>query len=244
MALTIMGNTWLSKQERYFSSRIDAYREMYGKDTPFHRATTERFLKLADCRAGMRVIEFGCGVGRVTLPLLRLGCRVTAIDISAPALRCLEEAASQAGVGGGLVTLCARAEQIEPSTPVDRVIARGLLHHLEDIEPFFERALGALAPGGRAAFMDPNPLQPAWLPFVVLHPALSLLSERRLWRGAPWLMREMMQRAGFRGVASHFIGLVPPPLWSLGEIAGRLEKRLGASALRLLSLYHVVTGTR
>ena len=44
--------------------------------------------------AGKQVLDAGCGLGRWTIGLLRLGCRVLAVDASAAALQTLREQAS------------------------------------------------------------------------------------------------------------------------------------------------------
>jgi SAM-dependent methyltransferase len=51
---------------------------MARRDVPFWR-------RLA-CAAEGRVLELGCGTGRVTLPLARAGARIVGVDLSAPML--------------------------------------------------------------------------------------------------------------------------------------------------------------
>src|ERR1043166_9308264 len=48
---------------------------------PF-QADVPLYQRLAEAEGG-RVLEVGCGTGRVLVPLARAGCRVTGIDVSA-----------------------------------------------------------------------------------------------------------------------------------------------------------------
>ncbi len=88
---------------------------------------------------GRRVLDAGCGNGRWTLGLLRLGCQVTAIDQSANALRAVEEQmralAPEAVAAGRLVTR--RVDLLAPPDDLcqerfDLVFSFGVLHHTGD----------------------------------------------------------------------------------------------------------------
>jgi SAM-dependent methyltransferase len=57
-----------------FAAFYDAYVGDYKQDIPF-------YLELASGCAS-RILEVGCGSGRILMPLLRAGCRVTGVDIS------------------------------------------------------------------------------------------------------------------------------------------------------------------
>jgi len=240
-----MTDRWTEDQRRYFDGGLASYRELYARETPFQKGLIEQLLRLAGIRAGMRVVELGCGPGRVTMPLLRHGCRVTAVDISRPTLEHLQERVRNEDLTDGFRPLCADAGQLQLEEPVELVIGRGFLHHLRRPAPVLERARTLLQPGGRAVFMDPNPLQPLWLPLHLFHPALSLAKERYLWRGWPAWARRTLRAAGFRDVTSHFLGLLPPWVWHSAHLADILESWLEKLAgLRLVALYHVVEGRR
>lgn len=125
------------------------------------------------------------------------------------------------------------------------VIGRGILHHLEQPTAVLARVGRALVAGGRVAFMDPNPLNPAWIPFVTFHPALSWSVERHLLRGTPWRSRGILESCGFESVKIEFAGLVPPPLWGRVGWAADLEDRLGSwRFLHRLAIYLMVAGRK
>ena len=232
------------RQRQHFDDQREAYRELYGAESPFHSAMTGAFLAFAGIRGGERVLDLGCGFGRTTLPLLRAGCRVTGLDLSAPTLEALTRRVAELGLRDGFTPCGAPAEELPLGSAFDAVIGRGILHHLEDPAAVVARARQALRPGGFAAFQDPNPLQPAWLPFVALHPAMRLRLERHVWRHTPAFARGLLAGAGFDAVDTRFLGLVPPPLWRLPG-AGALENSLQrVPVLRTLGLYLCVRGVR
>ncbi len=98
---------------------------------------------------GRTVLDAGCGIGRWTLGLLRLGCRVLAVDASAHALQAvasgMRELAPDAVAEGRLETR--QVDLLELPSDLrarrfDLVFSFGVLHHTGDTR----RALGEVAP--------------------------------------------------------------------------------------------------
>jgi SAM-dependent methyltransferase len=238
-----MSGSFRELQQRHFDGKLDAYREMYGKDTPFHLAMTDQLIRFAGAKSGERVLDVGCGLGRATIPLLRAGCTVTGLDISAVTLDALGERVRRLGLENGFSAICSAIEHFDVRQSFDLVIGRGILHHIEDPPSALSRLTDALLAGGRLVFMDPNPLNPAWIPFILLHPHLSWRVERGVMRGTPGRTASMLRGAGLERVSIDFTGLVPPPLWGRWKTAAKLEQRLRAvRGLRRLAAYLLVRG--
>jgi SAM-dependent methyltransferase len=120
-------------------------------------ADVEFFVREALAQGG-EVLEFGAGSGRVTLPLLRAGVRVTAVDLSQAMLARLEE------------KLCAEPEEVRERVRIVRGDMRSLrlgerfglvlgtfnvvahLHTRQELLAFLETAEHHLAPGGTILF--------------------------------------------------------------------------------------------
>ena len=97
---------------------------------------------------GKRVLDAGCGLGRWTLGLLRLGCRVTAVDQSARGLEALQSnmrrLAPDALAEGRLETRQVDLLELPPDLAArrfDLVYSFGVLHHTGDTQ----RALANVA---------------------------------------------------------------------------------------------------
>jgi ubiquinone/menaquinone biosynthesis C-methylase UbiE len=102
------------------------------------------------------VLDLGCGSGQVTLPLARLAARVLAVDVSAEAIKMLQERALQEGISS-IEALAQPIEtlELEPES-VDLVVSNYALHHLRDAdkEDTLRRAYRWLRPGGSLVVGD------------------------------------------------------------------------------------------
>ncbi|HEV7837067.1 MAG TPA: class I SAM-dependent methyltransferase [Gemmatimonadaceae bacterium] len=113
--------------------------------------------------AGGRVLEVGCGTGRVLLPIARSGRAIDGIDASPPMLeRCRAKLQGEPDDVRQRVTLHrADARKFDLGHQFDLVIAPfRVMQHLISIEDqlaFLESAARHLTPGGRLAFDVFNP---------------------------------------------------------------------------------------
>ncbi|HET8785471.1 MAG TPA: class I SAM-dependent methyltransferase, partial [Candidatus Limnocylindrales bacterium] len=115
---------------------------------------------LGDLR-GREVIEYGCGLGQLTVLLARSGARVTAFDISAGSIEMTRRRARLTGVEDQITFAVAAGEELPfDDASFDVAVGKAVLHHLDPIAGARELAR-ILRPGGRAAFSEPlgtNPL--------------------------------------------------------------------------------------
>lgn len=108
-------------------------------------------------RESLDIVELGGGSGRITLPLLLAGHRVTAIDASQAQLERLAERAHAGGVDSRTRTVHGDMRDLAdlvPGASADLVIApfRALLHVTPDRDQVFDAARDRLRPGGVLAF--------------------------------------------------------------------------------------------
>jgi trans-aconitate 2-methyltransferase len=118
--------------------RMSAPLEAMGRDV-LHRL---------ELRGDERVLDAGCGTGRVTAALAARLPRgeVVAVDGS-PAM--VEEARRRLGAGADVRVADLLELELEP--PVDAILSTATFHWIADHERLFERLLSVLRPGGRLA---------------------------------------------------------------------------------------------
>jgi SAM-dependent methyltransferase len=119
------------------------------------------FMALAGQTPQARVLDFGCGTGRLAIALAAAGHRVMGID---PASNSLEVARAKSGAE--LVTWLEGSHEILPSATFDLIVmnshvAQFLVTDLEWTQAL-TRFRQALSPGGRLAFDSRDPNARGW----------------------------------------------------------------------------------
>lgn len=147
--------------EKYRSSQIAQHLEDFqrsGVHEVRHLDAVLRRNQLDWPRQGL-CIEYGCGVGRVTLPLAARCARVLGVDISAGHLRLAAGEAASQGLADKVQWLHLRTQaDLEALPPADMVYSAIVLQHNPPpvIELTLSRLLRSLKPGGVAIFQLPT----------------------------------------------------------------------------------------
>ena len=97
---------------------------------------------LLEPKTGERILDLGCGDGRLTLKLMEAGCSVFGIDSSA------EQIAQAQADGIDAAVMNAQALTVEPGS-FDAVFSNAVLHWMQDIDAVLSGVKRALKPGGR-----------------------------------------------------------------------------------------------
>lgn len=208
-------------QKQYFSGR-GRTRRIDPALTPCVRRHFASTIGPLGLRAGDRVLELGCGVGRFTRLLLAGGFEVTAVDLSADLV---ERLRAELGAPERLRVLACAAEDLGDrlSGPFDAAVGFFFLHHLDGFDAVFRGLRGLLAERGKLAFCEPNAFNPLVYLQVTFTPGMS-------WRGEPGVPRmrrgavfPALRRHGFVDLRSELYGALPPVM---------ANTRLGAAVER------------
>jgi len=113
----------------------------------------------ASATSGGRVLEFGCGVGYLTLELARAGMCVTGVDLSPASIDVARRTAETNGGGPGFGSLEYVAADLHtydlPEACHDAVVFFGTLHHFDDVGALLDRVAFTLKPGGALVVAEP-----------------------------------------------------------------------------------------
>ena len=122
---------------------VDMARNMRFDDVGFYTALC--------ARRGGRVLELGCGTGRILLPLLAAGVDAVGVDASAGMLAELTRAAAAQGLPAPVCRMDVRALAFAPgfSTILCPYSLVTYLNAPGDVDGLFAAARTLLAPGGR-----------------------------------------------------------------------------------------------
>jgi 2-polyprenyl-3-methyl-5-hydroxy-6-metoxy-1,4-benzoquinol methylase len=116
-----------------------------------------------------RVVEYGCGMGAITVHLARSGAHVTAFDLSEASIDVARQRARMLGLHDRIEFAVAPGEDLPfADGSFDVAFGKAVLHHLEP-EAGARELARILRPGARAAFSEPlgtNPIVQAVRDYV------------------------------------------------------------------------------
>ena len=195
-------------QRRYFASRVPP--TMVPRDTPYvQKQVSELLAAIGDAAKG-RVLEIGCGMGRYTIPLARRGVAVEGLDLTPELLDRL-----RSFEGGQNVPLHCADVMDAPAAlhgAFDAVIGFFMLHHLHDLEGSFAGVAKLVKPGGRVAFVEPNPWNPLYYVQITLSPGMTWEGDKGILMMRRKVVFEAMRRAGLESPGLRRFGFFPPML--------------------------------
>lgn len=144
-----------------FSAIADEWWDVRGKFAPLHRFNPVRiaYVKNAICRhfgrdemdtealGGLSILDIGCGGGLLSVPLARLGGRVTGIDPSETNIAVAGLHAEKVGLDIDFRAVTAEA-LAETGARFDVVLAMEVVEHVTDVPAFVACCASLVRPGG------------------------------------------------------------------------------------------------
>jgi SAM-dependent methyltransferase len=199
-------------------------RAMQPTSSPYVERQVDELVRFANLRDGERVLDVGCGMGRYTFPLAERGLQVEGLDLSQALLDRLD--AFNAG-RHNIPLHC--TDIIDLPTTLDRrfdaVVGFFTLHHLHDLRASFAAMTRLVKPGGRIAFLEPNPLNVLYYIQMVVAPGMSWQGDKGILNMRPQTVFAAMADAGLSGLALNRFGLFPP-FAANRERGARMERLL------------------
>lgn len=189
-------------------------------DSPYLRRQVDALWAFGGLRAGERVLEIGCGMGRYTLPLHDRGLAVEGLDLSPVLLGHLRRFAGARAIPLHEADLVDHAPALAGA--FDAVVGFFVLHHLHDLPASFRAVADLLRPGGRAVFIEPNPYNPLYYAQILLSPDMTWEGDRGIVDMRRAKLEKAARGAGLSGAALARFGFFPPRLANLPG-AGAVE---------------------
>jgi ubiquinone/menaquinone biosynthesis C-methylase UbiE len=173
--------------------------EIWNWESPAGKLRWARRVKMLSnhLRAGMSVLELGCGTGYFTRELAGTGADIVAVDVSPELLQIARTDSLVENVRYEIQNACALSY---PDAVFDSVVGSSVLHHLE-IKEALREIYRVLKSGGTIRFTEPNMLNPQIaiqknVPWVKRKLGDSP-DETAFFR---WPLQRLLQRIGFRDV--------------------------------------------
>jgi glycosyltransferase involved in cell wall biosynthesis len=207
----------LAVQRRYFQTRRPV--RMLVDSTAYIERHFEEITKAAALKRGERVCEWGAGLGRFSRLLADLDVSLDAIELSptqASECRNILEPWPQANVFEGDVAEVMR----QRGEKYDLIVGFFMLHHLRAVENYLAEAADHLQPGGRIAFVEPNPWNPLYPIQITMTPGMRWEAERGIYELWPNRIISCLNKLGFHTVSVTRYGSLPRAAYNSLERIG------------------------
>jgi 2-polyprenyl-3-methyl-5-hydroxy-6-metoxy-1,4-benzoquinol methylase len=161
---------------------------------------------------GGRVLDFGCGLGRVAIAIAKAfpKCEVVAVDIDAASIERAKAAAANAGLGSRIQFFVKNAGEVDKNSFFDLITACDCVHDLAAPQHTLSELRALLKPDGTLFIVEPkaadrlednfNPVATMYYGFSLLHCMTQSLAQGGPGLGTcmgPARMQQLLREAGF-----------------------------------------------
>lgn len=221
------------------NKNLEYYSEEKILNPPFHvRDELNILFDLLPQKKDLEIVDFGSGGGRLTIPLLKKGYKVLAVDIDKQAQKKLKELAKKLNLDKKLKVV----SRLEKGKKYDYIVGADVLHHI-DIKKYFSIFKKHLKKGGKIIFSEPNPLNFSWLIFISLF--LDWREEKGVFACNYFNLKSQLKKAGFSNIKLISFAFFPPQIFYFLKL-GFLNKinyfLAKLSFIRLFSYRYIIYG--
>lgn len=223
------------KQTEHFKIKKNRYDEHLLFNPPKHtQEEVKTIINELKSRNLNKVVEFGSGNGRLTIPLLQSNIRVTAVDISKASLKVLSETASRMKIVKGLLS----TSQTIPNNRNEAIVGCDILHHV-DLDTYLKEMNQKLTKSeGVIIFSEPNILNIFWPLFITFF--IDWRVEWRILYCNYFALRKKLELYHFKNIKVSGFGLFPLPLFNTMPFLQGINYFLGNIPVLKLFAYRFI----
>lgn len=223
------------KQTDHFKIKKNRYDE----NLLFHplkhtQEETNRFITELTGRDINKVVEFGSGNGRLTIPLLQNKIQVTAVDISSESLKALSVVVSRMKIPKDLLS----TSQTLPDSKSEAIVGCDILHHV-DLDIYLrEMNRKLIKPKGIIIFSEPNILNIFWPLFITIF--IDWRVEGKIVHCNYFTLLKKLKAHNFTNIKISGFGLFPLPLFNVISFFQKINYFLGNLPVLKLFAYRLI----
>ena len=194
-------------QIKYYSSHVKP--RMRPKETAYIKRQIDEVLEVATINKNDRVLEVGCGMGRITLHLAKREINISGLELT-PFL--LEKLREQNNNEYDIPLYCADITDFpkELTAQFDQIVGFFVLHHFYDLSACFTAMEKMLKPGGRITFLEPNAYNPLYYIQVLITPGMTWKGDKGIIKMRRKIIKNALEAGNFKNFNLSRYGVFPP----------------------------------
>lgn len=198
-------------QEKHFDEDKHQYESGAIFDPPLHtQVEIALILNKIDQTKTPPIADFGAGTGRISIPLLKKGFTVHAIDISSNSLKNLTQNSKRLHLEKRLHTM----KSFPPRTKYQTIVGADILHHVPILE-YLPILYDHLTDGGKIIFSETA----GWNPFWAVYMRIANLwdVEKGILQCTIPYLNKALTKSGFKNINISGVGFFPRPFFSFSR---------------------------
>lgn len=210
------------------------------KESPAEKAELTVVLKLISNSSNKRVLDLGCGTGRMGLKIANYTREVIGLDISKKSIAIANRTAKKYGIKNfrGIV---GSIEDTEYKNYFDYVVMVSFIHHLDNPHLILRKIQKSLKPQGKIIVFELNPLNPLFIPFLIYLKTFKSHFNLGYIRSNIITLRRTLEKNGFKVEKIKKYGFLPTLLYNYSSDFEILNKKLNKTPIvNIFSAFHII----
>jgi len=207
-------NQFTNNTKNFFDQRADLYQKVnllvFSKSG---KMEVEKFYQFFNPCPKANLIELGAGYGRFVIPLLELGHKVTAVDISQKSIKVINREAKKHQLEKRLKLIKSDFTQPVFENVYDGAYCIGTFHLLAETEKqrikILSNLVKSVKPGGIVLLIEPNPFNPFFYPFYLFSPQVSWEVEKHFRKSNEKNLMKIFKQLGLKDITVSYFGFFP-----------------------------------
>lgn len=190
--------------------------------------------------ARSRILDLGCGTGRFVIPMAKLARHVTGIDASKDSIDLLRKKAKSEGIRN-ITASVMDFEQITNKEQFDYVLIVNVLHHVQNMEKLLCKIRKILKKDGKLVIFEFNPLNPLYVPGMILSNQVAVHMNREYIRSNIWSIRKALAKLDFSIIKLSKYSFLPTMLYNVSPGFIRVNALLNSiPLLNVFCAFHII----
>lgn len=187
------------------------------------------------------ILDFGCGIGRISLKLARIAKSVIGVDISEQSIKAANENAKIYGVLNFKGFILDEKISIKYQKYFDYILLINVIHHVEDINSIFKKISNYLKDNGEIIIFEFNPLNLLFIPFIIYIKEVKSHLNRAYFRSNFFTLQKILKINNFKITYFNRYGFLPTFLYNYSLIFLKINNFLNnIYFLNIFTAFHII----